>query len=161
VENIRDAVNAYYAQFEEPGNVPEGYDQPSDSPVTQGSEPGERIGEGLANPLEAVPEPPQDQSFAEPFAPTTLRDENLTTPENLEAPEGSTDEEVLTEMDDANLSDRTGNEGSLAYDPDTAEDRFEPLAHEEDAPVARESDTIENSEILPPQEEEGTETRRG
>jgi hypothetical protein len=90
-----------------------------------------------------------------------LRDENLTTPENLETPEGSADEDVLQEMDDANLSDKTGNEGSLAYDPDTSEDRFEPLAYEEDAPVASESGTIENSEILPPQEEEGTEPRRG
>ena len=64
-------------------------------------------------------------------------------------------------MDDANLSDETGNEGSLAYDPETSEDRFEPLVYEEDATVESESGTIGNSEILPPQEEEGTETRRG
>jgi N utilization substance protein A len=161
VEKIRDAVNAYYAQFEDAGNVPEGYDQPSDSSVTQASEPEERTGTGAGNPLEKVPEPPQDQGFDEPLAPTTFRDEDLTTPENLETPEGSADEDVLQEMDDANLSDKTGNEGSLAYDPDTSEDRFEPLAYEEDAPVASESGTIENSEILPPQEEEGTEPRRG
>ena len=161
VESIRDAVNAYYAQFEESGNVPEGYEEPSDSAVTQGGEPGERTGEGAGNPLEEVPEPPRDQSFDEPIAATTLRDENLTTPENLESPQGSKDEDVVMEMDDANLSDQTGNEGALEYDPNSAEDRFEPLVYEEDEPVAGESGTIENSEILPPQEEEGTETRRG
>jgi N utilization substance protein A len=160
VETIRDVVTAYYAQFEEPA-VPQGYDEPSDSEVTQGSEPDETVGAGAGNPMDEVPPPPQDQDFDQPLAATTMRDENLATPEDLEAPQGSTDEELLTDMDDANLSDETGNEGSLAYDPETSEDRFEPLVYEEDATVESESGTIGNSEILPPQEEEGTETRRG
>jgi hypothetical protein len=160
VESIRDAVNAYYAQFEEPP-VPEGYDQPSDSSVTQGSEPAEHTGEGEGNPLEDVPAPPQDQDFDQPVAPSTLRDENLATPEDLEAPEGSTDEERLRDMDDVNLADVSGNEGDLAYDPESSEERFEPLAYQEDEPVETDSVTIRNSEILPPQGEEETETGRG
>jgi N utilization substance protein A len=160
VETIRDVVTAYYAQFEEPA-VPESYDEPSDSEVTQGGEPDETVGAGAGNPMDEVPPPPQDQDFDQPLAATTMRDENLATPEDLEAPQGSTDEELLTDMDDANLSDETGNEGSLAYDPEASEDRFEPLVYEEDATVEGESGTIGNSEILPPQEEEGTETRRG
>ena len=126
VESIRDAVNAYYAQFEEAAIAPE-----------------------------------DNQEFDQAFAPATVGDENLATPESLEAPQGATDEDILGEMDEVNLADTTGNEGALAYDPESSEERFEPLAHEEDEPVASESDTIGNSEILPSQEEEGTETRRG
>jgi N utilization substance protein A len=161
VERIRDAVTAYYVQLEGQGGVPEGYDQPSDSEVTQGGEAVEEAGQGEGNRFEDVPEPPLDQDFEQPVAPSTFRDENLATVEDLEAPAGSTDTDVLADVDEANLSDQSGNEGELAYDPDSAEDRFEPLVYEEDAPVASDSGTIESSEISAPQEEEGTETRKG
>jgi N utilization substance protein A len=156
VEKIRDAVTAYYAQFDEQAAAPQGYEGPSDSEVTQGGEPGERVGAGEGNPFEEVPEPPQDQGFDQPIAPSTYRDESLATPEDLEAPQGSTEEDRLREMDEVNLAGESGNEGSLAYDSDSAEERFEPLVYEEeDEPVAAESDTIGNSEA-PSREEEGT-----
>jgi hypothetical protein len=165
VEDIRVAVNGYYAQFEEGVEMseegyeprPDGYDEPSDSEVTQGGEPEEHLGEGDGNNYEQVPEPPQDQTFDQPVAPSTYRDERLATAEDLEAPAGPDESAVLEELDALNYRDVTGNEASLLFDTEGTEESFEPSVINEESfePSVDNSDTIESSVIPANSDEEG------